>query len=388
MTSNNITGKLLDRPLWATNISEPEEVLTRGEVKSKYANGFTLVNANSYYGTVFKGEASAVKSFVTELTKRMKNYMITKEYNYLMSGKVKRAAVKVIHKPPRLTWPQFIKAVERESVIQTYVHETFPSITPACLFAGVDHAHGVGIIVSQWLELTPVNLKEIGKTVYRQLEGHFSKLWSLGVLHMDAHANNIFTENRTGGVVLLDWGASAFLPKDTLPLMKQELRKTGGANLPQVWDNFTAAVKQKMRVDVEPRVRKQQELNAKVSPRHKKENADWVVLKKLREKVLEKENNRKKTVKEQKSTRRRKIFRDIDFSKSQGWTVRKFAPDSYWIKQRRVDTSAKQPPKANNKQNNKQDKQGNKQQQRDEFNVGVNVRSAPSILTQRSQKSR
>jgi hypothetical protein len=263
---------------WKGNIS-PEQIINRTNIKNIFPkNTFTLINGNSSYGTVFKAKSSAIQKFVQNL--RTPYYKYFPEWNNLGTT-ISQAVIKVIHKPNHLQWDRFVGIVEREANIQSYVYRKVPGLTAACLYSAIDIESGIGIIISEFLKITPlIKVKQTNKSMYQKIETCFRSIWNIGIVHMDAHGKNVFVASPDKRLVLLDWGASVFLPKPTQSIMKELLLKHKNKRTPlfEVWDEFREKVKGKGYENIENIIYIDMLLFAGVSPRHRKQNADWLML--------------------------------------------------------------------------------------------------------------
>jgi hypothetical protein len=195
-------------------------------------------------------------------------------------------------------------------------------------FAGIDQQHGIGVIISQWLDIRPVPdvRNTMDRTLYDTIESVFVKVWSLGICHMDAHLNNICLHS-DGSIKLVDWGHAAFLPTDAAQIMQTELQRNISSPIHEtVWKKVQARVP----YNLEDRLRSQVVYKAcagKADP----SNADWIVLKKLWRMVPNNNRPGKPQQRPVAKKPRRSSVRVMTFSSKDGkiqW--RKFPDTSAW----------------------------------------------------------
>jgi serine/threonine protein kinase len=267
--------------MWNGTIT-PADIINRHQVRNKYTKNFDLLNGSSHYGTVFKGTAASVKSFVNRLKP------LTPYHTYFpgwarLGVDYKHAVIKVIHKPEYLDWKTFVTSVERESLIQYGANNQSPGMTAVPLFSAVDVTSGVGIIISEYLVIKSLAkvgkeyLKRHAQSIYHDIDSRFRNLWQAGILHMDAHSNNIFIAS-DGRLVVLDFGASVMLPENLEDLMKKSLGDFPDQPLYVIWDWFNVQAGFKLKImDVEKLI--YDRMFKYAAPNHRKGNADWIMMK-------------------------------------------------------------------------------------------------------------
>lgn len=267
--------------LWNASIT-PSDIINRHQVRSRYTQNFDLLNGSSHYGTVFKGTAASVRSFVNRLKP------LTPYHKYYpgwarLGVDFKHAVIKVIHKPEYLDWETFVQSVQRESLIQYEANRQAPGMTSIPLFSAVDVTSGVGIIISEYLTIRSLAkvgqeyLKRHAQSIYHDIDSRFRNLWHAGILHMDAHANNIFIAS-DGRLVVLDFGASVMLPHNLWDIMKKTLNDYTNQPLYVVWDWFKIQVMLNLKtLDVEKVI--YDKMFRYAAPNHRKGNADWIMMK-------------------------------------------------------------------------------------------------------------
>jgi hypothetical protein len=265
-------------------IGEPDTYFSKKDIRAYYKS-LNRVGKDSVYGTVFKITRKQAKEFMTVVDRSKyrdaQTRFGTTNDTYM--------ALKVIHKRKGLSWEDFSIIVQREANIQMMVHRKYPQLTPPVNVAGMFHDHGTGYIISPWVP----NLKAVADTykqnMYPAIESMFRKVWSLGILHMDSHLNNIFVTPQNT-IVLLDWGAASFVPAPLVDDLRQRVQTQKSNPLFEVWKSF---VKDHADQKVEERLYNQVKYRAG-APNLRKQNADWLVLQSLYNKPIRKKKNNNK----------------------------------------------------------------------------------------------
>jgi hypothetical protein len=274
-------------------IGEPDTYFSKKDIRAYYKS-LNRVGKDSVYGTVFKITRKQAKEFMTVVDRSKyrdaQTRFGTTNDTYM--------ALKIIHKRKGLSWEDFSIIVQREANIQMMVHRKYPQLTPPVNVAGMFHDHGTGYIISPWVP----NLKAVADTykqnMYPAIESMFRKVWSLGILHMDSHLNNIFVTPQNT-IVLLDWGAASFVPLPLVDDLRQRVQTQKSTPLFEVWKSF---VKDHADQKVEERLYNQVKYRAG-APNLRKQNADWLVLQSLykpiqKKKSVNKNNNKQKNSKQ------------------------------------------------------------------------------------------
>jgi hypothetical protein len=262
-------------------IGEPDTYFSKKDIRAYYKS-LNRVGKDSVYGTVFRITRKQAKEFMTVVDRSKyrdaQTRFGTTNDTYM--------ALKIIHKRKGLSWEDFSIIVQREANIQMMVHRKYPQLTPPCNVAGMFHDHGTGYIISPWVP----NLKPLADTykqnMYPAIESMFRKVWSLGILHMDSHLNNIFVTPQNT-IVLLDWGAASFVPAPLVDDLRQRVQTQKSTPLFEVWKSF---VKDHADQKVEERLYNQVKYRAG-APNLRKQNADWLVLQSLYKPIQKKKNN-------------------------------------------------------------------------------------------------
>jgi hypothetical protein len=124
---------------------------------------------------------------------------------------------------------------------------------------------------------------------------------------MDAHHNNIFITPGKN-VMLLDWGAAAFVPLDLVDDLKQRLyNRSSTTPLHDIWREFVA---DHPKHNIEERLYNQVRYRAG-APNLRKTNADWLVLEHLYKKTnMHRGKKRKNITQQHKNVTRKKLRLD------------------------------------------------------------------------------
>lgn len=261
-------NRAIDRS-WGVSPHGPNVVFSKKQVLNHYNKSFSRLNKESVYGTVFRVSEKQATAFLQSMngsSKTIYSPMFDKYY-----------ALKIIHKRRNMDWKAFSVVVQREANIQMMVHTSFPEVTPPVCFGGLNHQNGTGYICSPWVAGLQALSKKYSPAMYPDIDNMFSKVWFLGVLHMDAHHNNIFiTPDKK--FMLLDWGAAAFVPLGLVEDLRHRLHNRSSATpLPAVWQEFVA---DHPRHNIEGRLYNQVVYRAG-APHLRKTNADWLILSNL-----------------------------------------------------------------------------------------------------------
>lgn len=317
----------------------PDTIFSKKQVWNHYRS-FNRLGKESVYGTVFRVSRKQAEKFLESMDR-------DSQTRYGRLTETTQYALKIIHKRRDLDWRDFAIVVQREANIQMMVHTSFPDITPPVVFAGMNHTHGTGYIASPWVPGLKSLDKRYTTTMYPSIDNMFSKVWYLGLLHMDAHLNNIFTTS-SNRFMLLDWGASAFVPVNLVDDLKRRLHQRGDdIPLHEVWKTF---VQDHPGEEIERRLYNQVIYRAG-APSLRKRNADWLVLRALfqfqQQKGKTTVNNKKEkgpkqmklkkrkrsnTTTDAPNTKKKRIFRRV-VAKGSAPAFRRFPyPDSAWSK--------------------------------------------------------
>jgi hypothetical protein len=253
----------------------PDTVYTKKQIHKHYRS-FDRLDKDSVYGTVFRINKRQAEKFLEGMDRDCMTRF----------GPIKGSsfALKIIHKKRGLGWGQFSTVVQREANIQAMVHAMHPEITPPVIFAGVHHAHGTGYIAAPWVAGLKSLADKYHQEMYPAIEDMFTKVWSMGILHMDAHLNNIFM-TPDSRCILLDWGASAFVPlnvvDDLAARMTNRISRRGrGIDTQRLFEIWKSFVSDHPDVNIESRLYNQVVYRAG-APSLKRKNADWIVLSSL-----------------------------------------------------------------------------------------------------------
>lgn len=366
-------------------VGDPDKVFTKKDIRRHYTS-LNRVGTDSVYGTVYKINRKQAKDFMTMVDRSKYRDAQTR---YITTND-KYMALKIIHKRKGISWEEFSLIVQREANIQMMVHRKHPKITPPVLVAGMYHDHGTGYIMSPWVS----NLKPLADNykgnMYPAVESMFRKVWSLGILHMDAHLNNIFITPKDT-LMLLDWGAAAFVPAPLVEDLRQRVSQTN-TNLFDVWKSFvTDHADQK----VEERLYNQVKYRAG-APNLRKKNADWLILKSLKpknKKTNQPQESRAATINtttKQRSSNSRSGggLRQI-VAKGGGVKMRKFPyPNSAWSRLLFEPSSRRESRKKNTTTKYGTNNTKSNQKKEQSKNSTTNVTQSPPIKMVKSNRSR
>ena len=322
----------------------PDAVFSKKQVWDHYRS-FNRLGKESVYGTVFRISKKEAEKFLETMDRDSQT-----RYGRLSESLY---ALKIIHKKRDQNWRDFAIVVQREANIQKMVHTSFPEITPPVVFAGMNNNHGTGYIASPWVSGLKSLDKRYTASMYPAIDDMFSNVWSLGVLHMDAHLNNIFTKTPSQRVMLLDWGASAFVPVNLVDDLRRQLRQRSPETpLHEVWNAF---VRNHPDEQIEQRLYNQVIFRAGAASLRKR-NADWLVLRAMFAMTGTKPTAQKKATKSatkrqqdtsSQPTRRKRVFRKV-VAKGSAPAFREFPyPDSAWSRILFENTPKKSPKKNN-----------------------------------------
>lgn len=398
---NNKTFRLY--PKWSSTVLSAQNPLQSKNQIKKHFKDFRSIDIPSRYGTVFKVRGSVAKEYISE-NDGFEQYM--KGTRQIPSqGHV---AMKVIHKRSSVSWSNFSQVVQREAIIQLFVSESYPTITPYMYFAGIDTKHGIGIIISKWLDIRPLPdmIDTMDRETYDALESIIVRIWSLGICHMDLHLNNICMD-MNGTITFVDWGHAAFLPEQVAENMRKLLRQSYTSPIHEsIWKKLQSMTS----YDIADRLRSQVVYKA-FAGKADSNNADWIVLQKLWNKIPKstiksknttKTNNtpnkvesiQSKVKRPSSSTTSTKTFRVMTFSKSDGkirW--RKFPSSSAWSRGLFTQTTSKKTrkqhatPKITSKQQNQNmSTKQNKQNQRINNNKNQNKKTINKVQSNIQQQ--